>query len=194
MKYCRSCSNECLETLRICPKCGHAEFSTERSNNDDHGDGGLRVTPIDVNSSDQQTVGGTTPKLYGVKGWLKFFVILFVFVWPLMGVASFLYVLDLLNMFPESEKTYFIFSLCVGACMNIGFIYCGVLIWKIRTGAISFTKKLLWFCFAYYVLDLFLYSMIVEPSAQGVGMVFWTLIFLGYFSTSKRVKNTFPQQ
>ena len=195
MKYCASCSNECPATLRFCPRCGHTQFnSSPRQNN--HNQSGI-YDPSNINNPyNPNNNANSSSKYYGVKGWLKFFTILMVFVWPIINAASIVFVLYLLreNLIPENEKNYFIFSLCAYLCVIVGLMYSGLKIWKIETGAISHTKKFLWILLFYNIFDGIYYSIAYSKVELGISGIFWTAVILVYFYKSKRVKNTFPHQ
>lgn len=157
------------------------------------------------------TVGPTnvgTDKLFGVRGWLLFFVVCLVVIAPLYSLISAGGLVTqaklLANIGQGFEGKSLAFILYATAGLVIGLAawgaYCGIQIYKLRPLAIKITKRMLLISFvvgsiwaigiAVVLSNAAIYREVmaeVARSAIGVAIWYW------YLSKSKRVAITFPQ-
>jgi len=138
--------------------------------------------------SEAERIRREHPNLVGIGGWLLFFCIAATILSPLVAVVGALAKPDSITLLGLGIAAFSIFA--------------GVKLWKIDPKAITYVKFLLWaqLCFgAIFLLVQFINAVDLEsahpgsshPDSTGLRMMVGAIIWLWYFSKSKRVKATF---
>jgi len=162
-----------------------------------------RYGPVYV---DSQTVPQSISDLLGVKGWLFLFALQLTVltpIWSLISIArNFNDLSPVMDAFPSVLGGVVIDMIMILSVIGFG-IYCGILIFNLKTQAIILAKRYLIVFFIFSILEFPIFIAFSGLPAEvnkiilgeSVGGIFRALIYVIiwylYLTKSKRVKNTF---
>lgn len=145
-------------------------------------------------------------RLRGVKGWLLFFCVTLVLIYPGARMYELTQVVPVYSRLFSAFPGLFLLTLFLVA-MNVAIaglsVYAGVLLLRVRPGAVRTTKRFLIAAAVYVVLVSFAPLLAGLPQAAndivlkaavssiGSGMVY-VAIWFSYLTSSKRVRATYP--
>lgn len=205
-KYCDNCGYQCMSSLRVCPSCGNNSFSS---------------TPIEgkelgIHQQSLQTVSGEkteepravtaakatwevesqkkSKELKGVRGWLMFFVIIQVFIAPILCGVQVVELIALLQTAPDSGlKNWLTFLCCNVALLTFFGMFVGIQIWKIKQDAIKHAKIFLKLAVLFNIFWALVMTYKFENGslASSITPIVVSIVWHIYFNSSSRVRNTF---
>lgn len=207
VKYCDKCGLECIQTFRLCSRCGNNSFSdkpvdivvaiTRQQNSTaaSHEKVEKPAATIAQKGAQKDKSQKTSNKLEGIGGWLTFFVVGLVFFSPVIVGFQVIELISLLQPLPESNiKNWLTFIACYQSLITLFGVFVGIRIWKKNIYAINHAKIylkvsvlcaiILVSCNVYYFDS---YAAIGPTITGSLVSVAWYL----YLTKSKRVKNVF---
>lgn len=145
----------------------------------------------------------TTNPLYGVKGWLQFFVVVNIYIAPivyiLMNIYAWVAYIEIQDDYPNIIISGFIFSI-VGLIFVLKWIQIGFNLRDIKPGAVHEAKQWMLFALAWTFLRIpfeFVSGIDVEYLMPGIaknlitGLISFS-IWYSFLNVSKRIKATYP--
>ena len=202
-KFCSSCGNKCMQTMRSCPTCGNKEFSDSPLDKLPK-KAELGGDPIPTSGRNTHQTPQATPKtpvkdaLVGVRGWLLFFVITLVIFTPLLVIYQTISGITEVRQIPDIGyyKQAAIGFYLVAAVIGIYSLYTGVQLWCINKGAVKNAKI---FLIVQAVVSIIVGVVVIGIDPQGAtlmlkpvvqSIVYGTIWYL-FLCKSKRVQSTY---
>jgi hypothetical protein len=150
------------------------------------------LTPVD-----------TTNPLYGVKGWLEFFVVVNIYIAPIAFVIINIYAwvtyIRILDKYPNIVISGFLYSV-VGLIFVLKWIQIGIRLREFKSGAVREAKQWMMYALAWTFLRIpieFISGIDAEYLMPGIaknlilGLISFS-IWYSFLNVSKRIKATYP--
>ncbi|MBK7446237.1 MAG: DUF2569 family protein [Ignavibacteria bacterium] len=138
----------------------------------------------------------------GVKGWLSFFIIFHLYLYPLFSLASIVIIINEdFKLYPDFE-IYSYVRYIIGLIIMIIGIRAAIALKRIKPNAVKITKQFLVIRLCFVIIFLIPPLLIEIPyeleknmysnlTADLVQSVVWFFVWIKYFKVSKRVKATY---
>src|SRR5208282_1358561 len=142
--------------------------------------------------------------LVGVGGWLRFFVVVAIYIWPLGAVVSCigLWIARCIRFAPDNPGAIIYYSVCIAGTLCLALVSndVGHRLQNKAPGAIQSAKR-----WIFLVLGWSFAWLVLSPACGGaagtvaheavmnvVGTLIWFAIWYSYFALSQRVRATYP--
>lgn len=199
MWKCKQCNEEIEDTFDVCWNCGTEKDGTPSKSINEF----QRIKKRTAEEISEMEASKHTDELYGVKGWLKFFVVVNLYIAPIFFVLNYIITWIGFSILSEDYPNI-IFVGIVETIVGAFLVYKAIQVAKglkdIREKAVQNAKFLLKLVLAWTIVSIplsFLTGLDADDLMPDVikqfflGIIGFT-IWYSYFNVSQRVKATYP--